>query len=160
MTIQVGDTMPNGAFKVMTAEGPKDLTTNDLFAGKKVLLVSVPGAFTPTCDKKHLPGYVTEAAALKAKGISTIAFMAVNDVFVMDAWGKASNVGDSIKMLADGNGDYVKALGLELDGRGFGMGARGQRFSIIVDNGVVKQLNVEPPGQFDVSSAQCALGQL
>jgi len=160
MTIKVGDTMPTGAFKIMTAEGPKELTTATLFTGKKVLLVSVPGAFTPTCDKKHLPGYVKEAAALKAKGIDTIAFMAVNDVFVMDAWGKASNVGDSIKMLADGNGDYVKALGLELDARGFGMGARGQRFSVIVDNGVVTQLNVEPAGKFEISSAECALGQL
>jgi len=124
------------------------------------LLVSVPGAFTPTCDRKHLPGYVKEAAALKSKGINTIAFTAVNDVFVMDAWGKSANVGDSIQMLADGNGDYVKALGLEMDARGFGMGTRGQRFSVIVDNGVVTQLNVEPPGQFNVSSAECALGQL
>lgn len=160
MTIKVGDAMPNGTFKTMTAEGPKDLTTAQLFDGKKVLLVSVPGAFTPTCDRKHLPGYVKEASALKSKGINTIAFMAVNDVFVMDAWGKASNVANDILMLADGNGDYVKALGLELDGRGFGMGTRGQRFSVIVENGVVKQLNVEPAGQFNISSAECALGQL
>lgn len=160
MTIKVGDTMPAGTFKTMTAEGPKEVTTAQLFNGKKVLLVSVPGAFTPTCHAKHLPGYVKQNKELKAKGIDTIAFTAVNDVFVMDAWGKASNVGDDILMLADGNGDYVKALGLELDGRGFGMGTRGQRFSIIVDNGVVKQLNIEPPGQFNVSSAECALGQL
>ena len=160
MTIKVGDTMPAGAFKTMTAEGPKEVTTAQLFDGKKVLLVSVPGAFTPTCDRKHLPGYVKEAAALKAKGVDTIAFTAVNDVFVMDAWGKSANVGEAVQMLADGNGDYVKALGLEMDAKGFGMGTRGQRFSVIVDNGVVKQLNVEPPGQFDVSSAQCALGQL
>ncbi|HVY22555.1 MAG TPA: peroxiredoxin [Steroidobacteraceae bacterium] len=160
MTIKVGDTMPVGTFKTMTAEGPKEVTTAQLFSGKKVLLVSVPGAFTPTCHAKHLPGYVKQNKELKAKGIDTIAFTAVNDVFVMDAWGKASNVGDDILMLADGNGDYVKALGLELDGRGFGMGTRGQRFSIIVDNGVVKQLNIEPPGQFNVSSAECALGQL
>ena len=160
MTIKAGDTMPNGTFKTMTAEGPKEFTTAQLFNGKKVLLVSVPGAFTPTCHAKHLPGYVKQNKELKAKGIDTIAFMAVNDVFVMDAWGKASNVGNEILMLADGNGDYVKALGLELDGRGFGMGTRGQRFSVIVDNGVVKQLNVEPPGKFDVSSAECALGQL
>jgi len=160
MTIKVGDTMPAGAFKTMTAEGPKEVTTAQLFSGKKVLLVSVPGAFTPTCHAKHLPGYVKQNKELKAKGIDTIAFTAVNDVFVMDAWGKASNVGDDILMLADGNGDYVKALGLELDGRGFGMGTRGQRFSVIVDNGVVKQLNIEPPGQFNVSSAECALGQL
>lgn len=160
MTIQVGDTMPSGAFKIMTAEGPKELTTAQLFDGKQVMLVSVPGAFTPTCDSKHLPGYIKQASALKAKGIDTIAFMAVNDVFVMNAWGKSANVGDAILMLADGNGDYVKALGLELDARGFGMGERGQRFSIIVDKGVVKQLNVEPPGQFNVSTAECALGQL
>jgi peroxiredoxin len=160
MTIKVGDTMPAGAFKTMTAEGPKEVTTAQLFNGKKVLFVSVPGAFTPTCHAKHLPGYVKQNKELKGKGIDTIAFTAVNDVFVMDAWGKASNVGDDIVMLADGNGDYVKALGLELDGRGFGMGTRGQRFSIIVDNGVVKQLNVEAPGQFNVSSAECALGQL
>lgn len=160
MTIKVGDTMPAGTFKTMTAEGPKEVTTAQLFSGKKVLLVSVPGAFTPTCHAKHLPGYVKQNKELKAKGIDTIAFTAVNDVFVMDAWGKASNVGDDILMLADGNGDYVKALGLELDGRGFGMGTRGQRFSIIVDNGVVKQLNIEPPGQFNLSSAECALGQL
>lgn len=160
MTIKVGDKMPAGTFKTMTAEGPKDLTTAQLFDGKKVLLVSVPGAFTPTCHAKHLPGYVKHGAELKAKGVTTIAFMAVNDVFVMDAWGKASNVGDDILMLADGNGDYAKALGLELDGRGFGLGTRGQRFSIIVDNGVIEQLNIEPPGKFDVSSAECALNQL
>ena len=160
MTIKVGDKMPSGAFKIMTAEGPKEMTTAQLFDGKKVMLVSVPGAFTPTCHAKHLPGYVNHNKELKAKGIDTVAFMAVNDVFVMDAWGKASNVGDGILMLADGNGDYVKALGLELDGRGFGMGTRGQRFSVIVDNGVVSQLNVEAPGKFDVSSAECALGQL
>ena len=122
--------------------------------------MSVPGAFTPTCDRKHLPGYVKEASALKSKGINTIAFMAVNDVFVMDAWGKSAGVGDAIQMLADGNGEYAKALGLELDAHGFGMGTRGQRFSIIVENGVVKQLNVEPAGQFNISSAECALGQL
>ncbi len=160
MTIKVGDAMPAGTFKTMTAEGPKEVTTAQVFNSKKVLLVSVPGAFTPTCHAKHLPGYVKQNKELKAKGIDTIAFTAVNDVFVMDAWGKASNVGDDILMLADGNGDYVKALGLELDGRGFGLGTRGQRFSIIVDNGVVSQLNIEAPGKFDVSSAECALGQL
>jgi peroxiredoxin len=160
MSIQVGSKMPDGAFKVMTDEGPKALTTDALFKGKKVLLFSVPGAYTPTCSGKHLPGYVNNAASLKAKGIDTIACMAVNDVFVMNAWGQSANVGDKVQMLADGNGDYVKALGLELDARGFGMGARGQRFSLIVEDGVVQQLNVEPPGQFDVSSAECALNQL
>jgi peroxiredoxin len=160
MTIKVGDKMPSGTFKTMTAEGPKEVSAEQLFKGKKVLLFSVPGAFTPTCDRKHLPGYVQQAGALKAKGIDTIACMAVNDVFVMNAWGQSANVGDSVLMLADGNGDYVKALGLDLDARGFGMGLRGQRFSVIVDDGVVKQLNVEPPGQFNVSSAECAVGQL
>jgi peroxiredoxin len=160
MTIQVGNSMPDGTFKIMTDENPKDLTTDALFKSKKVLLFSVPDTFTPTCSGKHLPGYVSQAAALKAKGIDTIACMAVNDVFVMNAWGESQNVGDKVLMLADGNGDYAKALGLELDGRGFGMGARGQRFSLIVDNGVVTQLNIEPPGQFNVSSAECALGQL
>jgi glutaredoxin/glutathione-dependent peroxiredoxin len=158
MTIQVGNTLPKGNFKIMSAEGPKDLDTDTLFKGKKVLLFSVPGAFTPTCSQKHLPGYVNNAAALKAKGIDTIACMAVNDVFVMDAWGKSGGAGDKVLMLADGNGAYAKALGLEMDATGFGMGIRGQRFSMIVDNGVLTQLNVEPPGQFNVSSAECALG--
>lgn len=160
MTIQVGSTMPSGTFKTMTAEGPKEITTDALFKGKKVLLFAVPGAFTPTCSVKHLPGYVSQADALKAKGIDTIACMAVNDAFVMGAWGQSANVGDKVLMLADGNGDYAKALGLEMDGRGFGMGMRSQRFSVIVDDSVVKQLNIEPPGKFDVSSAECALGQL
>lgn len=160
MSIEVGSTVPSGTFKIMTGEGPKPLTTDELFKGKKVLLFAVPGAFTPTCSGKHLPGYVNNAAALKGKGIDTIACLAVNDVFVMDAWGKSANVGDKIVMLADGNGDYAKALGLEMDGTGFGMGKRSQRFSMIVENGVVKQLNIEPPGKFDVSSAECAIGQL
>jgi glutaredoxin/glutathione-dependent peroxiredoxin len=160
MTIKVGDALPKGSFKIMSAGGPKDLDTDTLFAGKKVLLFSVPGAFTPTCSQKHLPGYVNNAPALKAKGITTIACMAVNDVFVMDAWGKSGGAGDMVLMLADGNGAYAKALGLEMDATGFGMGIRGQRFSMIVDNGVLTQLNVEPPGQFNVSSAECALTQL
>ncbi len=160
MSIQAGNKMPDGVFKTMTAEGPKEVTTDSLFKGKKVLLFSVPGAFTPTCSGKHLPGYVNNAASLKAKGIDTIACMAVNDVFVMNAWGQSANVGDKVLMLSDGNGDYVKLLGLELDARAHGMGSRGQRFSLIVDNGVITQLNVEPPGKFDVSSAECALGQL
>ena len=160
MTIQVGDTLPQGAFKIMTGEGPKELSTDALFKGRKVMFFSVPGAFTPTCSSKHLPGYVSNAAALKARGIDTIACMAVNDVFVMDAWSKAGGAGDSVQMLADGNGAYAKALGLEMDASGFGMGIRSKRFSMIVEDGVVKQLNVEPPGQFNVSSAECALGQL
>jgi glutaredoxin/glutathione-dependent peroxiredoxin len=160
MTIKIGDKMPAGTFKQMTKDGPQNLTTDQLFAGKKVVLFSVPGAFTPTCDAKHLPGFVQHADALKAKGVDTIACMAVNDVFVMNAWGKASLVGDKILMLADGNADYAKALGLELNASGFGMGIRGQRFAIIVNDGVVRGLFVEGPGEFKVSSAEHVLGQL
>jgi peroxiredoxin len=160
MTITVGDRMPEGKFKTMTENGPRDLSTSDLFNGKKVVLFSVPGAFTPTCDAKHLPGFLSHAEALKTKGIDTIACMAVNDVFVMNAWGKSSNVGGKVLMLADGNGDYSRALGLELDAKGFGMGMRGQRFAILVDNGVAKQVNIEAPGQFKVSTAEHVLSQL
>lgn len=160
MAIKAGDRMPAGKLKQMTKEGPKDITTDELFKGKKVVLFSVPGAFTPTCDAKHLPGFVQLADQIKSKGVDTIACMAVNDVFVMNAWGKHSNVGDKVLMLADGNGDYARALGLELDARGFGMGTRGQRFAIIVDDGVAKAVNVEAPGQFKVSAAEHLLGQL
>jgi len=160
MSIKAGDRMPEGKFKVMTESGPKDLTTAELFNGKKVVLFSVPGAFTPTCDAKHLPGFVQQADALRAKGIDIIACMAVNDVFVMNAWGKASNVGGKVMMLADGNGDYSRALGLEMDGKGFGMGMRGQRFAVVVDNGVARHVNVEAPGQFKVSAADYVLQQL
>lgn len=160
MTISVGDKLPSGSFTVMGADGPESVSTDSLFAGKKVVLFSVPGAFTPTCHAKHLPGFVENATALKAKGVDTIACMAVNDVFVMSAWGQASNVGDEVLMLADGNGDYARALGLELDASGFGMGHRGKRFSLIAEDGVVTQLNIEPPGEFGVSSAETALEQL
>lgn len=160
MTIKAGDKMPAGAFKTMTAEGLKEITTDIMFSAKTVVLFSVPGAFTPTCDAKHLPGYVENAAAIKAKGVDTIACFAVNDVFVMNAWGKSLNVGDKVTMLADGNGDYTKELGLELDARGFGMGARGQRFAIIVKNGVATHVNIESGGEFRVSAADYVLGQL
>jgi len=160
MSIAVGDKMPAGEFTVMGADGPQKVTTQQLFGGKKVVLFSVPGAFTPTCSAKHLPGFVDHADALKAKGVDTIACLAVNDVFVMSAWGKAGNVGDKVVMLADGNGAYAKALGLELDASGFGMGTRSKRFSMIVEDGTVKQLNIEPPGAFGVSSAETALSQL
>jgi peroxiredoxin len=160
MTIKVGDKVPQGKFSVMGANGPEPLASDALFGGKKVVLFSVPGAFTPTCSAKHLPGYVELAARIRALGVDAIACLAVNDVFVMSAWGKAGNVGDKIVMLADGNGDYTRALGLELDATGFGMGRRSKRFSMIVDDGVVRQLNVEPPGQFGVSSAESALAQL
>lgn len=160
MTIKVGDKLPAGTFKVMSKDGPQNLTTDQLFKGKTVVLFSVPGAFTPTCDAKHLPGFVEQAAAIKAKGVDTIACTAVNDVFVMNAWGKAGNAGERVLMLADGNGDYVRALGLELDASGFGMGQRGKRFALIAKDGVVTHLNVEAPGEFKVSSADYVLGQL
>lgn len=160
MTIKAGDRMPSGAMKTLTAEGPKEIKTDELFAGKTVVLFSVPGAFTPTCDAKHLPGFVQHAAALRAKGVDTIACMAVNDMFVMGAWGKAGNVGTDVMMLADGNGEYTRALGLELDARGFGMGMRGQRFAIIVKDGVATHVNIEAGGEFKVSAAEYVLGQL
>jgi peroxiredoxin len=160
MAIKAGERMPAGTLKRMTKEGPKDLSSDELFKGKLVVLFSVPGAFTPTCDAKHLPGFVQLADQIRAKGVDTIACMAVNDVFVMNAWGKASGVGDRILMLADGNGEYARALGLELDAKGYGMGTRGQRFAIIARDGVATQVNVEAPGQFKVSAAEYVLGQL
>lgn len=160
MAIKAGDTMPAGTFKTKTKDGIQDVTTDQLFKGKTVVLFSVPGAFTPTCDAKHLPGYVENAAKLKAKGVDTIACMAVNDVFVMGAWGKHSNVGDDVLMLADGNGDYAKALGLDMDGRPFGMGLRGQRFAIIVKDGVATSVDVEAPKEFKVSAAEYILAKL
>ncbi|WP_428096846.1 peroxiredoxin [Candidatus Rariloculus sp.] len=160
MTIQVGDTIPAGKFSVTGANGPESLSTEELFGGKKVVLFSVPGAFTPVCSARHLPGFVEHADALHDRGADTIACLAVNDVFVMSAWGKAGGVADKIVMLADGNGEYTRALGLELDASGFGMGTRGKRFSLIVDDGVVTNINVEPPGEFGVSSAETALDQL
>ena len=160
MAIKVGERMPSGTLKTMTKDGPKDLTTDDLFKGKKVVLFSVPGAFTPTCDAKHLPGFVQLADQIHAKGVDTIACMAVNDVFVMNAWGKHGGVGDKILMLADGNGTYAKALGLDLDASKFGMGTRGQRFAVIVKNGVATHVDVEAPGEFKVSAADYVLKQL
>ena len=160
MPIQAGQRMPEGVLKTMSAEGPKDVQTEELFKGKTVVLFSVPGAFTPTCDAKHLPGFVQLADQLRAKGVDLIACMAVNDVFVMNAWGKASGVADKVMMLADGNGEYAKALGLELDGRAFGMGLRGQRFALVVKDGLVQHANVEAPGQFKVSAAEHVLSQL
>jgi peroxiredoxin len=160
MTIKAGDRMPAGKFKVMGENGPQDLTTAQLFDGKRVVLFSVPGAFTPTCNAKHLPGFVQQATALQGKGVDTIACMAVNDVFVMNAWGKSANVGENVRMLADGNGDYAKALGLEMDGRAYGLGQRGQRFAIIVDNGVATKVLIEAPGEFKLSSAEHVLGEL
>jgi peroxiredoxin len=160
MTIQVGDRIPAGTFKTMTADGPANLSTEDLLAGKTVVLVSVPGAFTPTCHARHLPGFVDHIDAIKAKGVDTVAFMAVNDVFVMGAWGKAAHADGKITMLADGNGEVTSALGLELDATAWGMGKRGQRFALIVKDGVVTHVNVESGGEFRVSAADYVLGQL
>ncbi len=160
MTIKAGDKMPEGSFTHMTKDGPQKMSTEQLFAGKTVVFFSVPGAFTPTCDAKHLPGFVELADKIKAKGVDTIACTAVNDVFVMNAWGKHGGVGDKIVMLADGNGAYVKSLGLEMDGTKFGMGTRGQRFAIIVKNGIATQVDVEKPGEFKVSAADYVLNQL
>jgi peroxiredoxin len=160
MTIKAGDRLPSGTLKTMTKDGPRDVSTDDLFKGKKVVLFSVPGAFTPTCDAKHLPGFIEKVDAFKAKGVDTVACMAVNDVFVMNAWGKHSGATDKVTMLADGNGDYARALGLELDARGFGMGTRGQRFALVVDDGVAKQVLIEAPGQFKVSAAEHLLTQI
>lgn len=160
MTIKVGDKLPAGTLTQMTKDGPQKISTAQLFGGQKVVVFSVPGAFTPTCDAKHLPGFVQNADAIRAKGVDTIACMAVNDVFVMNAWGKASHVEDKILMLADGNAEYARALGLEMDASGFGMGMRGKRFAIVADDGVVKGLFVEGPGEFKVSSAEHVLSQL
>ena len=160
MSIETGQPMPAGSFGVMTESGPGAMTTDELFSGKKVVLVSVPGAFTPTCSMNHLPGFVDHADAIQAKGVDTIACMAVNDVFVMDAWGKDRGVGDNVVMLADGNGEYTQALGLEMDASGFGMGLRGQRFAIVVDDGVATHVAVEAPGEFEVSKAESILASL
>jgi peroxiredoxin len=160
MTIKVGDKVPSATLREMTPDGPKAVSTDDLFAGKKVALFALPGAFTPTCSAKHVPGFVQNAEGLKAKGIDTIACVSVNDAFVMGAWGKDQGAGDKVRMLADGNGEFTQAVGLEMDGSKFGMGKRSQRYSMIVDNGVVKELNIEQPGAFEVSSAEFMLGLL
>ena len=160
MTIKAGDKIPSAKLKTMTAEGPKDVTTEEIFSGKKVVLFAVPGAFTPTCSAKHLPGFVDKAAQIKAAGVDTIACLAVNDAFVMGAWGKDQKVEGKVLMLADGSAAFTKALGLELDLTGPGMGVRSKRYAMIVDDGVVKTLNVEAPGAFEVSSADAVLRAL
>jgi peroxiredoxin len=160
MTIKVGDKVPAATFTTFGPDGPKPITTDELLAGKTVALFAVPGAFTPTCSAKHVPSFKNHAADLKAKGVDTIACVSVNDVFVMKAWGADQGVGDDILMLADGNGDFTKAIGLELDGSRFGMGSRSQRYSMIVADGVVKELNVEAGGEYRVSSAEYLLEQL
>lgn len=159
MTISVGDKIPDVAVKVATENGPEAVQTGEFFAGKKVALFSVPGAFTPTCSAKHLPSYVQKAGDLKSKGVDEIVCTAVNDAFVMGAWGRADGSSD-VTMLADGNGELASALGLTMDGSGFGLGQRGSRWSMVVNDGTVEQLNVEAAGDYNVSSAEHMLGQL
>lgn len=159
MTIEVGDRIPQTTLSAMGDSGPTNLSTDDVFAGKKVVLFAVPGAFTPTCSARHLPGFVDQADEILARGVDTIACMAVNDVFVMNAWGKSAQA-EKLLMLADGNGEFTRALGLELDATSFGMGQRSQRFALIAEDGVVTGLFVEGPGEFRVSSAEHVLSQL
>ncbi|MGU3497012.1 peroxiredoxin [Xanthobacteraceae bacterium A53D] len=161
MPIQVGDTLPNATFRVSTSDGPVPKTTDEIFSGKRVVLFAVPGAFTPTCHKNHLPGYVARAADIKAKGIDTIAVVAVNDPFVMGAWEDASGADGKVLFLSDGNAEFAKALDLAFDGSAVGLGTRSKRYSMLVENGVVKLLNVEDvPSKADVSSAQVLLTQM
>lgn len=160
MSISVGDKLPEATFMEMTANGPEPRSTDDVFAGKTIALFAVPGAYTPTCSAKHLPGFVEKQGDLAAKGIDDIVCTSVNDVFVMGAWGQDNGVAGKVRMLADGNGTFAAAIGLEMDGSGFGMGQRSQRYSMLVVDGTVKELNVEQGGAFEVSSADYLLGQL
>lgn len=160
MAIQVGDKIPSVRLKVITPEGAKDVTTDELFAGKKVVLFAVPGAFTPTCSARHLPGFVEHAEDVRAKGVDSILCLSVNDAFVMDAWGKDRRAGDKVTLVADGSGEFTKAVGLELDARSFGMGLRSQRYALVAEDGVVKHLAVEAPMKFEVSSAEAILAAL
>ncbi|HYD68014.1 peroxiredoxin [Azospirillum sp.] len=160
MTIKVGDTIPSVTLKHLTDNGMQEITTDEVFKGKKVVVFSVPGAFTPTCSAKHLPGFVQQAEALKAKGVDTIVCLAVNDPFVMKAWGEKNNVDNKVLMLPDGNAALTGAMGLTMDGSGYGLGTRGQRFALIAEDGKVTDLAVEEPGKFEVSSAEAVLGKL
>src|SRR4051812_22431094 len=160
MTISVGDRLPSTTLVKATANGPEQVSSDEYFKGRKVALFSVPGAFTPTCSAKHLPGYLEKAEDLKAKGVDEIACTSVNDAFVMDAWSKSANAGDAVTMLADGNGTFAEAVGLTMDASQFGLGKRGKRYSMVVNDGVVEQLNVEAPGEFNVSSAEHMLNEL
>lgn len=160
MTIKVGDKLPEATFMTMDADGPKPITTSDVFSGKRVALFAVPGAFTPTCSAKHLPGFKDNAEAFKAKGVDAIACTSVNDVFVMGAWGQEQGISNEMQMLADGNGDFAKDIGLTLDASGFGMGARSQRYAMVVNDGVVESLHIEDGGEFKVSSAEYLLDNI
>jgi peroxiredoxin len=161
MPIKIGDKLPNATFRVMTAEGPKPRTTDEVFKGRKVALFGVPGAFTPTCNNLHLPSFLNNAAAFKQKGVDAIAVTAVNDVFVMTNWQKSTGAEGKIDFLADGNGEFAKAIDLAFDGSGAGLGTRSRRYSMLVEDGVVKQLNIEDaPGKCDISGGQALLGQI
>jgi peroxiredoxin len=160
MTIQVGDKLPGSKFKIMQGGEMTDITSEAIFAGKKVVIFAVPGAFTPTCSAQHLPGFVEKADEIRAKGVDAIACVSVNDAFVMDAWGRAQGVGDKVLMLADGNGDFAKALGLDFDGSGIGFGIRSQRYALVAEDGVVVKLAVDKPMTFEVSSAEAILKEL
>jgi len=160
MTISKGDRIPDVSVMLATKDGPEKTQTSEIFGSGKIALFSVPGAFTPTCSAKHLPGFLTNADALKAKGVDKIVCMSVNDAFVMNAWGEAHSAGGKVEMLADGNGEFARALGLAMDGTGFGMGERSQRFSALIEDGVVTQLNIEDPGAFEVSSAEYLIGHI
>jgi peroxiredoxin len=161
MPIQVGDRLPNATFRVMTSDGPKPKTTDEVFKGKKVALFAVPGAFTPTCTNLHMPSFLNNAAAIKAKGVDAIAVTGVNDVFVMEAWKKSTGAEGKVEFLADGNGDFAKAVDMAFDGSGPGLGTRSKRYSMLVEDGVVKKLNIEDaPGKCDVSGGQALLAQL
>ena len=160
MTIKAGDRIPEGKLKVMGADGTQNVDAAELLGKGRVVLFSVPGALTPTCSAKHLPGFIDKAGDLRSRGVDKIVCLAVNDVFVMGAWGKSAGAGDAVVMAADGNGEFTRALGLELDARGFGMGMRGQRFALVIENGVVRQVHVEAPGEFKVSSAENVLASL
>ncbi|MFU8833140.1 MAG: peroxiredoxin [Wenzhouxiangella sp.] len=160
MSISPGDPIPEATLTVMSAEGPKPVSTKALFGQGRTVLFAVPGAFTPTCSAKHLPGFVDLADELNRRGVNRIVCMAVNDVFVMNAWGESAKVGDKVTMAADGNGEFTRALGLEMDASAFGMGQRCQRFALITRNGTVEKVLVEDPGEFRVSSAEHVLGQL
>jgi len=157
MTIKVGDTIPSMKLMVATADGPKEISTDEIFKGKKVVLFAVPGAFTPTCSAKHLPGFVQNADAFKAKGVDTVACISVNDAFVMGAWGKDQGTGEKVTMLADGAAAFAKAIGLELDLNARGMGWRSQRYALVAEDGKVTHLGVEAPGGFELSKAEAIL---
>lgn len=158
---KVGDKVPSATLRMLGPEGPKAVTTEELFAaGKKVVAFALPGAFTPTCSAKHVPGFVAEADKLKAKGVDTIACISVNDAFVMGAWGKEQKAGDKVMMLGDGNGEFTQAMGLTMDGSKFGLGTRSQRYAMVVQDGVIKDLFVEKPGAFEVSTAENVLKHL